>query len=579
MPARCSPISRSSSARWARAAGEAPGSATGSSGAPGPRADRRREGLVGRAQLQAHDPLVGRGGVERPDRRGEDGHDRGRARGRRCRSGWRRGAASPECSVPPEGEAPGSGGCRARRGAATARRVRGWRRRPRPARRPWNPERPAGGPGRASSAPRAPVAADRRSSVPGRPQPFAEPTPTGMNRAPPSCCSPSLGSPVFSRRHARIVRRAATAVKVHVDRHRASVRTATTRSRAGGALGASASGRPLTPCYTPGEYERQRPDRPHAAGPAVGSAARRGLVPRRRDDLRLVQQPDRAVPAQDRRRRGGERQPRDRGGHDPLPARDRRAWRARRGDREGGLRGPPGFARGRRGAGDRRGRDSDEGRRARRDRADPRPRAARARDPVGREHRRRDRDHGPDVRAPPADDARRQPARPLARDLHPVLGRASLLPGRLEERPPRRHQHEHARRRRHERRLGLLRLRDDVPRGHHAGRPARRDLLRLVHDHHRPDPPREVARVAGQGPHDRRHPPPGRAPGQDRPARPPGRRRRRGRSSRSSRATSCASARARRSRSTASSARARAPSTRRCSPARRCRSRRAPATR
>ena len=52
--------------------------------------------------------------------------------------------------------------------------------------------------------------------------------------------------------------------------------------------------------------------------------------------------------------------------------------------------------------------------------------------------------------------ARRQPARPLAGDLHPVLGRAPLLPGRLEERPPRRHEHEHARRRRHQRRLGLL---------------------------------------------------------------------------------------------------------------------------
>ena len=88
----------------------------------------------------------------------------------------------------------------------------------------------------------------------------------------------------------------------------------------------------------------------------------------------------------------------------------------------------------------------------------------------------------------------------------------------------------------------------------HAGRPARRDLLRLVHDHHRPHPPREVARDAGQGPHDRRDPATGRAPGEDGPARPPGRRRRRRRSSRSSRATSCASARARRSRSTASSA-------------------------
>ena len=40
----------------------------------------------------------------------------------------------------------------------------------------------------------------------------------------------------------------------------------------------------------------------------------------------------------------------------------------------------------------------------------------------------------------------------------------------------------------------------------HAGRPARRDLLRLVHDHHRPHPPREVARGAGEGPHDRRDP-------------------------------------------------------------------------
>ena len=60
--------------------------------------------------------------------------------------------------------------------------------------------------------------------------------------------------------------------------------------------------------------DRRRPLRPDRGHPAD-----------RGHDLRVLRQPDRAVPAQDRRRRrDADRQPRDRDGDDPLPARPSR---------------------------------------------------------------------------------------------------------------------------------------------------------------------------------------------------------------------------------------------------------------
>ncbi len=97
-----------------------------------------------------------------------------------------------------------------------------------------------------------------------------------------------------------------------------------------------------------------------------------------------------------------------------------------------------------------------------------------------------------------------------------------------------------------------------------VGRDRAGHLLRLVDDHHRPRPARTVARGAGQGTHGRRHPPAGRAQSDD------GSRRRatawttRSRSRPSRSATCCASGPATASRSTASWSRAARRSTRRC---------------
>ena len=53
---------------------------------------------------------------------------------------------------------------------------------------------------------------------------------------------------------------------------------------------------------------------------------------------------------------------------------------------------------------------------------------------------------------------------------------------------------------RHDRRLGVQRVRDALPRGHPRGRPPPGDLLRQLDDHHRPRPARPLARGAGEGP-------------------------------------------------------------------------------
>ena len=137
----------------------------------------------------------------------------------------------------------------------------------------------------------------------------------------------------------------------------------------------------------------------------------------------------------------------------------------------------------------------------------------------------------------------------------------------------------------HPRRPGLLgglplqRRRRAVPRLLRPPRARRADVLRLRRAHHHADPARPPARGARQGPDRRGH------PHADRPAAAHGARAaRRARDRRADRrgastTTSCACARARRCRSTASSSRARRPSTSPCSPASRCRSARAPATR
>ena len=76
------------------------------------------------------------------------------------------------------------------------------------------------------------------------------------------------------------------------------------------------------------------------------------------------------------------------------------------------------------------------------------------------------RDHGPDVLAPDrGGDGGDQQADPVAGDVHPVLGGRPLLPRGLAGRQARRRHDGHARRGRHERGLGVQRLRDDVARG------------------------------------------------------------------------------------------------------------------
>ena len=81
-------------------------------------------------------------------------------------------------------------------------------------------------------------------------------------------------------------------------------------------------------------------------------------------------------------------------------------------------------------------------------------------------------------------------------------GPAALLPRRVAGRAPRHREHGHARRRRDDRRLGLLAsFVTLVPRGRSTRRVSQPEtLLRLVDDHHRPRAPRPVARGPRQGP-------------------------------------------------------------------------------
>ena len=93
--------------------------------------------------------------------------------------------------------------------------------------------------------------------------------------------------------------------------------------------------------YTPGEYGSTTPrrlaDRHHRAS-ARRRRHRRGRLADRGDDLRIVCEPDRALPHPDPRRRGGVGQPRDRGRDDPLPAGCGQPCRPRRRDRGRRLR-------------------------------------------------------------------------------------------------------------------------------------------------------------------------------------------------------------------------------------------------
>ena len=69
--------------------------------------------------------------------------------------------------------------------------------------------------------------------------------------------------------------------------------------------------------YTPREYVERVPCCTRR-GPRHPDPLRGAVPARRGDDLRLVRQPYRAVPAEDRWRGGGEREPRDRDRHGPL---------------------------------------------------------------------------------------------------------------------------------------------------------------------------------------------------------------------------------------------------------------------
>ena len=105
----------------------------------------------------------------------------------------------------------------------------------------------------------------------------------------------------------------------------------------------------VTRAYTPREYADNR----HDSSFRHPSAQRRRSLDRdpaadRGHELRLVREPDRALPAQDPGRGRGQRQPGDGGRHHPLPAGGRRAGRAGPRDRSGRLRGPPPAGRGRR---------------------------------------------------------------------------------------------------------------------------------------------------------------------------------------------------------------------------------------
>ena len=124
---------------------------------------------------------------------------------------------------------------------------------------------------------------------------------------------------------------------------------------------------------------------------------------------------------------------------------------------------------------------------------------------------------------------------PVAGDVHPVLGRRPLLPrGLAGRRATAARRWTRWSRVGHDRRLGLLRVRHAVARGR-PRRPASHPetYFDSADDHHRPGPARPVAGGPREGPHDRRDPAAGGAPGDDGPADPRRRRggRRAGRSS------------------------------------------------
>ena len=154
--------------------------------------------------------------------------------------------------------------------------------------------------------------------------------------------------------------------------------------------------------------------------------------------------------------------------------------------------------------------------------------------------------------AAPLADGGRQPARPLARDVRPVLGRRALLPGGLAPpataRPPWTRSSSSGTTAAWGYSVAVTMWPRVLPR---RGAP-RRHVLRLVRDHRRPHPPGTLAGGAREGPDGGRGEGASRAPGEVGPRSSAGTRRWTSRSRRSSRATSSASARARRSRSTAS---------------------------
>ena len=187
---------------------------------------------------------------------------------------------------------------------------------------------------------------------------------------------------------------------------------------------------------------------------------------------------------------------------------------------------------------------------------DRRARARPAHDahPGGRLDRGRARVHGPDVRAADADrDGGHQPARSCGRRRSSSSGPAAGSTGRRGGR-----RGTAARRWTRWSRSGrpppgrYSRVRHDVARGRPRGRPAPRDLLRQLDDHHRPDPARPMAGGPREGPHDRRDPAARRAPGDDRPAARATASRRTSRSRSSCPATCCGSGPATRCRWTGS---------------------------
>ena len=166
----------------------------------------------------------------------------------------------------------------------------------------------------------------------------------------------------------------------------------------------------------------------------------------------------------------GRGQPRHREGHGPRGSGRRRPRRAGQGRRGRRLRGQGRGARRRGRADDRRARaeiTAEDLERERAQRETLRRRWSRSAPSVvfmvlmfSAADRRRDGGH--------------QQADPDAGHVHPVLGGRPLLPRRLARGPPRRGHDGHAGRGRHERRLGVLRVRDAVAGGRPRGRPARR---------------------------------------------------------------------------------------------------------